>query len=169
MRLSVSNFPSGQSVQIQIINNTLASTVLAWTATGVGEQLVDAGAAKSVYYYDTTLILPDNQFTIMWKTGSAPPLTASETLSTLDTFSILMETTVVTDAVNSTFRFKTALTGMPTNFTGPTFVKFTSGALIGETRRISSAGYDSATGIFTLSENLTGIPQNLDRLKLVSQ
>lgn len=75
--------------------------------------------------------------------------------------------TVVADANNSTISFNSGLASAVDSYCAGSFVKFTSGALINQTRRISS--YGGTSKMILVSSGFTGIPTAGDKFIIINQ
>lgn len=75
--------------------------------------------------------------------------------------------TVVTDSSNSIISFKTDLASTTDSYCAGSFVKFTSGALINQTRRVSSFGGTSK--MILVSSGFTAIPTAGDKFIVINQ
>ena len=75
--------------------------------------------------------------------------------------------TVQTDAANSTISFKTDLASTTDSYCVGSFVKFTSGALINQTRKIS--GYGGTSKLMLVTSGFTEIPTDGDRFIIINQ
>ena len=75
--------------------------------------------------------------------------------------------TVVTDASNSAISFKTDLASTVDSYCVGSFVKFTSGTLINQTRKIS--GYGGTSKLMLVTSGFTAIPTAGDRFIIINQ
>lgn len=73
---------------------------------------------------------------------------------------------VLTDASNSATTFKTDLAATATDYWKDCFLTFTSGALAGQTKKIT--GYNGSTKFVTFLSGFTGTPSNGDRFRLIN-
>lgn len=73
---------------------------------------------------------------------------------------------VLTDAGNTASTFRTDLASSTTDFWKDTFLTFTSGALLGQTKKVT--GYNGSTKFVTFLSGFTGIPSNGDRFILIN-
>ncbi|HTJ17849.1 MAG TPA: hypothetical protein VL494_13810 [Steroidobacteraceae bacterium] len=73
---------------------------------------------------------------------------------------------VLTDPSNTSSTFKTDLASSTTDFWKDTFMTFTSGALLGQTKKVT--GYNGSTKFLTFLSGFTGTPSNGDRFVLVN-
>jgi hypothetical protein len=74
---------------------------------------------------------------------------------------------VVDDSANGSYSFKTDLTEAVNDYWVGSYLKFTSGALSGQVKKILS--YTAATGIIALTASLTGTPAIGDTFKLINE
>jgi hypothetical protein len=74
---------------------------------------------------------------------------------------------VVTDAGNSATAFKTNLSSVVDNFWNGAYLKITSGALLGQVRKVSD--YDGTNKIITVSPAFTGIPADDVTFALINE
>ncbi len=72
---------------------------------------------------------------------------------------------VVADAANTATTFKTALASAVTDFYKGLLVRFTTGALAGQVRKITA--YNGATKFVTVDSALTSVPADTDKFLLV--
>lgn len=82
MLLATSPFPSGGTVQYKIIDD--AGTVKQdWTASGVIERVIDAGAGLSIYQVVAAITNGFAGFSghVFWKNSDSPPLVQAQTLN----------------------------------------------------------------------------------------
>jgi hypothetical protein len=77
--------------------------------------------------------------------------------------------TVVTDANNSIISFKTDLASTTDNYCSGSFVKFTSGALINQTKKIATPGYGGTSKLMLVTAGFTEIPTAGDRFIIINQ
>jgi len=75
--------------------------------------------------------------------------------------------TVQTDASNSIISFKTDLASTTDSYCVGSFVKFTSGALINQTRKIS--GYGGTSKLILVTSGFTAIPAVGDTFIIINQ
>lgn len=75
--------------------------------------------------------------------------------------------TVQTDAANSIISFKTDLASTTDSYCVGSFVKFTSGALINQTRKIT--GYGGTSKMILVSSGFTAIPTAADTFIIINQ
>lgn len=74
---------------------------------------------------------------------------------------------VLTDAGNTASAFKTDLSSATSDFWKDTFLTFTSGALLGQTKKVT--GYNGSTKFLTFLSGFTGTPSNGDRFVLINE
>jgi len=74
---------------------------------------------------------------------------------------------VVSDAGNSSLTFMTNLTEAVTNYWVNAFIKFTSGALVGQVQKIQA--YNGATKVVTMVTAFTGTPAASDTFIIINQ
>jgi len=77
--------------------------------------------------------------------------------------------TVVTDASNSIISFKTDLSSTVDGYCNGSFVKFTSGALINQTKKISTPGYGGTSKLIQVTSGFTEIPAVGDTFIIINQ
>jgi len=75
--------------------------------------------------------------------------------------------TVATDASNSTITFNSGLASTTDSYCVGSFVKFTSGALINQTRKI--IGYGGTSKLILVSSGFTAIPTVGDTFIIINQ
>lgn len=77
--------------------------------------------------------------------------------------------TVQSDALNSIISFKTDLPSTTDNYCSGSFVKFTSGALINQTKKIATPGYGGTSKLMLVTSGFTEIPTVGDRFIIINQ
>ena len=77
--------------------------------------------------------------------------------------------TVQTDAANSTISFKTDLASTTDGYCNGSFVKFTSGALINQTKKIATPGYGGTSKLLQVTSGFTEIPTAGDTFIIINQ
>jgi hypothetical protein len=76
---------------------------------------------------------------------------------------------VVADGSNSIIRFKTDLPSTTDNYCSGSFVKFTTGALINQVRKIATPGYGGTSKLMLVTSGFTAIPTVGDRFIIINQ
>jgi len=103
-------------------------------------------------------------------TAGCVPFTATiyTAASTQDELALAPETgTVVADASNSIISFKTDLASTTDSYCVGSFVKFTSGVLINQVRKIS--GFGGTSKLMLVTSGFTAIPTAGDRFIVINQ
>jgi hypothetical protein len=76
---------------------------------------------------------------------------------------------VVADASNSIISFKTDLPSTTDNYCSGSFVKFITGALINQVKKIASPGYGGTSKLMLVTAGFTEIPTAGDRFIIINQ
>lgn len=99
MLKSVSNFPSGKTVSVKVIDNT-GAVHQDWDSSIVTE--VSIASSRSIYHADLAVVTSTFKGFIFWKTDDSPPLTASEAMNVYAALGFPSSKTVSFKTVDST-------------------------------------------------------------------
>jgi hypothetical protein len=121
----------------------------------------------STSYFSKEIVVPFNGvFCIEIAVDSTSLVLGYE--STRDAGEHVPETgSVVADGANSIISFKTDLASTTDSYCVGSFVKFTSGALINQTRKI--AGYGGTSKLMLVSTGFTAAPTVADKFVIINQ
>lgn len=145
---------------------------LTWGAIGTNckEFLTEyADSDPSTSYYSKEIVVPSASiYCIEVAVNSTSLVIGYE--STKDAAADVPETgLVVTDASNSIISFKTDLPSTTDNYCSGSFVKFITGALVNQVRKIATPGYGGTSKLLLVTSGFTAIPTAGDRFIIINQ
>jgi len=160
--ISVQGFPSSATTVKYRIVQSDGTELLALTATGVTERTLGFGS-KSTYYVLASDTFINDYFEgwVMWEC-----VAGGITTTAVEEFRPKYPVgTVSTDAGNASSSFKVNRTEADSYWLG-TYLKFTSGALAGQVKKVAS--FTNSTQIMTFTSSFTATPADGSKFILIN-